>query len=624
MLFRIAACALLSAITCVQSPTTQPQSEPTTLPTTKPSHFPTPAELVDAMKRLAAEKQRVGRVAYIDLKGEIPEEPSELSLLLETRGTTLRTVVERLHAARDDKNLRAVLLTVGEVSLNLAQAQEIREAVAEFRRVGKRCFVYADSYDTVSYTLACGATDVCLMSGGEIVVPGVGLETMFYKGTLDKIGVQADYVQIGEYKGAEEPFTRTAPSDELRAELTRLTEALFEQIVDGISLGRNVSRQTARNVIDDTMITALSAKQRGLVDHIVEQDGLRELIRSELGDDVDLVHNYGKPAREEVDFSNPFALLSLLSKRPEVSEKPSVAIVYAVGTIVDGEGGESYFGEGEVGSDWMRKTMRIAERDENVKAIVIRIDSPGGSALASEAMWQAVRRVAKRKPVVVSVGSMAASGGYYLACAGDWIIADPCGIVGSIGVVGGKFVVKDLYDKLGLSTETFAQGRNAGLFSATAPFSDRQRRMIRNWMQETYEQFTKRVLATRGDKIADIDKVARGRVFTAKQGRELGMVDELGGTERAIAVAASRAGLTTGTYDVRILPPPRTLADVLFGTDSDDAVSPLRRGATVGPAALWSALPDGARQMLARQTQLMRILHRRPVAVFSPFVVRFR
>jgi len=179
-------------------------------------------------------------------------------------------------------------------------------------------------------------------------------------------------------------------------------------------------------------------------------------------------------------------LFSLLARKPEVPTGPAVALIYAEGVITDGEGSQGLFGGSSgVASEPMRRAFRMAARDESIKAIVIRIDSPGGSALASEVMWQAVRHVALKKPVIISVGSMAASGGYYLASAGDTIFADPVGIVGSIGVVGGKFVLKDLYGKLGLNTETFSKGRNAGLFSSDAPFSDKQKEMVQRWMTET-------------------------------------------------------------------------------------------------------------------------------------------
>ncbi|CAN5384157.1 hypothetical protein BH09PLA1_BH09PLA1_24970 [soil metagenome] len=610
------------------APQNPPATAPTTSPTTAPTAtFPTPGELFEKMRLAKEAKALQLKVAYFDLNEAITEKPSDFSLFSPNGGMTLHKLLERIATARDDKSVRAVLVTIGpESPLGIAQAQEVRDALKEVVRAGKKVFVYCDSYDTIAYTLASSATDICLLPGGEIMIPGVGFETMFYKGTMDKVGVKADYIQIGEYKGAEEPYTRTEPSDELRGELTKLTEAIYDQLVDGISLSRNLSRQSVQQLIDDTMLSAAGAKDRGFIDHIVDQDGLRTLIKDELGGEINLVHNYGAPEREEIDFSNPFLLLASLAKRPEPTDKPTVAIIYAEGVIVDGSGAGGLLGGGGVGSDPMRRAFRTALRDENVKAIVLRIDSPGGSALASEVMWQAARRLADKKPLIVSVGGMAASGGYYLASAGEYIFADPSGIVGSIGVVGGKFVTKDLFDKLGLKTETFSKGRNAGLFSSNEPWSERQRRMVRAWMQQTYDQFTQRILATRSAKIADIDKVARGRIFLARQAKELGMVDELGGTQAAIEYAAAKAHLEPGEYEVRTIPGPRTLADFFGVRDGSEAAWPFRPNVqvNVGADALLEALAPQMRRSLTQQVQMLQLLQQRPIVLMSPFTVTTR
>ena len=593
--------------------------------------FPTPAEIIRRLQREKAAKAALSKVVHFDLASSVVEKPADFSLFGDSTWMSLRSIIQRMQMARDDKDVRAVLLTLGEPSLNFAQAQEVREALAELRKAGKKTFVYSDSYDTVTYTLATGATDVCLMEGGEIMIPGVGMETMFYKGLFDKLGVKADYVQIGEYKGAEEPYTRTAASEQLKGELTRLSESLYQQIVDGISQNRNLSPDAVRQMIDETMMTAKVAKERGFVDHLVDYHELKDLITKEMGNGLDIVSNFGVPQREQIDFSNPLALLSAMGKKnQERPSKPAIALVYAEGTIVDGDGGESILGGSDgVGSATLRKALRRAAADDNVKAVVIRIDSPGGSAQASEVMWQAARAVAQKKPVIVSIGSMAASGGYYLASAGDYIYADSSAIVGSIGVVGGKFVLTGLYEKLGLTTESFTKGRNADLFSSNKPFDERQRRLVTNWMKNTYEQFTQRVMSTRSGKIKDIDQVARGRIFLARQAKELGMVDEIGGVQTAIAHAANKAGLQGGQYDVKILPQPRTLAELLLGAAGAEAETPARPKVSVDVqlgelSVVLKGLDPTARKALARQIEMVQILQRRPVALVAPFVVTIR
>ena len=595
-------------------------------PATRPSadEFPSPAELVKRMKQAEEKKATLTKVAYFNLTRPIEEKPADFSLFGDDGSLTLRSLLDRLHMAQQDAEIKAVLITLSADSgISFAQAQEVRNALATIVKSGKPCFVYADSYDTPSYTLATGANHVCMLEGGELMVPGVGLEVMFLKGLLDKVGIKADYEQIGEYKGADEEYTRTEASEELKGELNKLTESLYTQIVDGISGHRNLTKDEVRGLIDRTIVTGQAAKDQGFVDHLLDQDGLRPLLQKELGNEVDLIQDFGRPAREGIDLSNPLGFFSLMMRRSEPpSDKPSVAIVYAAGVIEDGEAEGGLFSDEGVGSERLRKAFRVATRDPNIKAVVIRIDSPGGSALASEVMWQAARRCAAKKPVIVSVGGMAASGGYYLASAGDTIFADPSAIVGSIGVVGGKIVVKDLFEKLGVNSQTFSRGKNAGLFSMTEPWSDRQRKMVRNWMQQTYEQFTDRVMTMRGSKIRNIDKVARGRIFLAKQAKALGMVDEIGGLEEAIAYAASKGGLQPGQYDVRSLPQPKSLGDILMG-GGPDAAMPFQPKIELKDPLLQGVSPL-LRKALGRQLQVLKLMQDRPVILIAPFDVAIK
>ena len=604
--------------------TTASARHPATQPSVVADEFPSPAELIRKMKQLERKKAGLSKIAFFSLARPIAEKPAEFSLFGDDGSLTLRSLLDRLHLAGQDNDVKGVLLTLGADSgVNYAQAQEIRDALAALVKQGKPVFVYADSYDTPSYTLATGANHVCMLEGGEIMVPGVGMEVTFYKGLMDKLGVKADYVQIGEYKGADEEYTRAEASEELKGELNKLTGALYEQIVDGISSHRKLPKSQVQKLIDQTIVTGQAAKDDGFVDELVDEDGLRPLLKKAMGNDIDLLNDFGRPAREAVDMSNPFALVSSLMRRSEPpSDKPAVAIIYAAGVITDGEAEGGLFSEAGVGSDNIRKAFRVALRDPNIKSVVVRIDSPGGSALASEVMWQAARHCADKKPVVVSVGSMAASGGYYLASAGDKIYADPSAIVGSIGVVGGKFVLKDLFDKLGVHTETFSKGKNAGLFSMSQPWSDRQRTMVTTWMKQTYEQFTRRVMKTRGDKIKDIDKVARGRIFLADQAKELGMVDEIGGVEEAIACAADKAGLKQGQYDVRILPQPKTLGDILMGGGAD-AATPIRPQIELKDPMLQAFSPI-LRRTFGREMQMIQLLQDRPVVLVAPFEVTIK
>jgi protease-4 len=635
----LCALALAASPLVADPPTTKPSSPPATRPaeeqvaqapstevpvraddgqeqqTTEQKKFPTPAELIRQMKERKAAEQARTLVAQIDFSMPMSEQPAPVGLFGET-GFDLRTVLGRLAQAEQDESCHAVLLTFFNGGMmNYAQAQELRSSLDRLRKANKRTFVYADTFDTMSYLVASAATDVVLMDGGEVFIPGVAIEPMFYRGALDKLGIVPDYVQIGEYKGAEEPYTRKKPSEELAGEMNQLADALYEQIVDHIAVGRDIQPSQVRKLIDRAMIPAADAVKLGLVDHLADADGLRGLMKEELSNDVRIESEYGvEEAEGGFDPDNPFSILAMMQpQEPEIAG-PSIALIYAEGVITGGESGSGgLFGESGVGSETIRRAIRMAERDDNVKAIVIRIDSPGGSALASEAMYQSVRRVAETKPVIISIGGMAASGGYYLAVAGDHIIADPAAIVGSIGVVGGKLVLSGLYEKLGLTTATFARGQNANLFSDSEEWDNRQRRMVRDWMTNTYDQFTDRVMSTREGKIQDIDAVARGRIFLAKDARSLGMVDELGGIELALERAAEQAELEE--YDVVVLPGQSFNPLAGMGFPFGQVASPETR-------AMLELIPPHVRQALGRMIQLGRLLEERPVVLMSPYVIR--
>lgn len=585
--------------------------------------FPTPAELMEQLRNRQKQIDAMPKVAMIDLMGPVREKPADFAFFAQA-ATTFHDLIVRVRRAVDDKTVRALLIKMTDVHLTLTQANELRDELAAARKAGKKVFVYADSYDTISYTVAAAATNVCILDGGAIFMPGVAVQAMFLKGTLDKLGIHADFVQIGEYKGADEQLTRSTASDEMKGELNRLVDAYYTSLVDGISLHRGIAASAVRQAIDEAIISSSAALQRKLVDHVVDVDGLRDLLKAELGGESNIVHAYGLPEQQEIDLANPFSILMTMMRKPAVSDKPAVAIVYVEGTIIDGHGGESLFGGGGmVGSEDIREAMRLARRDANVKAIVVRIDSPGGSAVASEAMYQAIRRAAAEKPVIVSIGSVAASGGYYVACASDHIIAERSAIVGSIGVVGGKLVLKGLYDWAGVTTETFARGQNAELFSDTQAFSDRQRRMLTTWMKNTYDQFTERVMATRKGKIADIDKVARGRIFLASEARTSGMVDEFGGIQKAIDTAVARAGMKPGEYEVRPLPAPKTLADLFSGGGTQGALPVKPMSASLPPqlAPMLMALPEAELRSLAHQAALVRMLQKQPVLLVAPYTI---
>jgi protease-4 len=379
-----------------------------------------------------------------------------------------------------------------------------------------------------------------------------------------------------------------------------LLDSLFETSVNLIAEGREVSPEKARRWIDDGLYTAARAKETGIIDTVqFRQDFVNDL-KAKYGKDVEFDRKYGKKKRDEVDLSSPFGLLKLWAEilqgpSKKKSAKTAVAIIYVDGAILPGKPAPSPFGSSGIAySEPIRKALDKAAADDSIKAVVLRVDSPGGSATASEIILDATRRVKAKKPLVVSMGNVAGSGGYYVGCASDTIFAGTATITASIGVVSGKFATTGMWNKIGITWHTNDRGANSGLFSSRNVFSEAERRQMRALMDEIYGDFKGHVVAIRGDRLKkDIDELAGGRVFTGKQALELGLVDKIGGLDDAIAHVAEEAKIDD--YEIRVLPKPKTFLDMLLadlgGGDDDEETGTLSLSSAWGPrtASLFRA-----------------------------------
>ncbi len=349
----------------------------------------------------------------------------------------------------------------------------------------------------------------------------------------------------------------------------RLLDGMYEAAVQLIAEGRGVTTEKARQWVDGGLYTAEKAKEAGIVDAVqFRQDFVAEL-KSKYGDDVEFDKRYGKKKRETIDLSSPFGVMKLWAEilQGPPKKKPgkdAVAIVYVEGPIVPGKAVPSPFGSSGIAySTPIRKALDNAAGDDSIKAVVLRVDSPGGSATASEIILDATKRLSAKKPFVVSMGDVAGSGGYYVACGADTIFADASTITASIGVVGGKFATTGMWNKIGITWKSYGRGANSGLFSAREVFSDAEREKLQGLMSDVYETFKGHVVAARGDRLKkDIDQLAGGRVFTGRQALELGLVDRIGGLEEALAHVAQQAQLED--YEVRVLPKPKNLMERLL------------------------------------------------------------
>jgi protease IV len=561
---------------------------------------------------------RKERVAVFHLSGTLTERPQSFGLSLDslmgggTSGPALSDLINRLNAATKDSAIKGVFLDCTAFSLTLNQAQEIGSLLTGLKKAGKRVAIYSADYDAGTYALATYADTIIMPEQGDVMIPGVGMQMIFFAGTLEKLNLSADFVQVGKFKGAEEPFTRKSASPEYRAQIEKLVDGMYAQLVGTIATNRpNLTQDQVKKIIDEAWFTGKRAKEVGLVDQTIARGGVDKWINDQFPSGATMVDDYGMPKKETIDLSSPLAVLELFSgsAKPRGSSAPAVAVIYATGEITGDSGGAMESTE-IVTPGMIRKALKTALADSKVKAIVLRVDSPGGSAAASDEIWAMLKEADKTKPVTVSMGQIAASGGYYIACAGRTIMADPATITGSIGVVGGKVVIKGALDWAGLNIEPIQRGAHSEMLSALRPFSDEERVFMRKQMEEVYGVFTSRVSAARGEKVAKLDEVAQGRLFTGQQAKDVGLVDEVGTLNDAVRAAARKANIDTN-YQMLILPEPKTLNEIL--TEALSADSGIRPAAVPtasfrldATTAMISALPAEVRQPTR---QALRMLH---------------
>jgi len=510
-------------------------------------------------------------VAVFHLESNVTESPGDDLSLFGKKPTALRDLLERLRKAATDANVKAIAILPEGVSIGAAQAEEIRQTLDALKAANKPVYVFAEGLDTKQYALFCGATRLSIIPTGDLWVTGMAGESMHLKGLLDKIGVKPEFLHCGAYKSAHEIFTLEQPSPEADKMMNWLFDGIYDTYVDLIAKGRNLPADKVKQLIDDAPYTAEKAKQAGLVDAVEQRQDFESMLKNKYGPTVAFEKKYGEPKEPTIDFSSPFALFKVLGDAmsgksdKKQSNKPSVAVVYVDGAIALGKGDTSPFGGSGAFSSDIRKALDEAASDDNVKAVVLRVDSPGGSATASEVILDATKRVKAKKPFVVSMGDVAGSGGYYVACASDTIYADRSTITASIGVVGGKFVTTDMWKKVGINFHEYRRGKHAGLLSTAEPWNDEEHSKMQGWMDEIYGVFKQHVVDIRGKRLKKpIDELAGGRVFTGQQALDLGLIDKIGTMQDATEFIASAASLKSGEYEVRVVPEPKNFLEKLF------------------------------------------------------------
>jgi len=445
----------------------------------------------------------------------------------------LRPTLRALHEAAADRRVVGLIAKVGG-SLPWAVMQELRLGVRAFAASGKPTLAWAESFgegsgDMAGYVLATGFDKIWLQPGGGLGLLGVGVETTFVRGALDHLGIEPQFEQRHEFKNAADRVMRTEFTEAHRIALDRLAESIFTDAVDAIADGRGMEAARVRELADTGPRNAAEACDMGLVDTLGYRDQAYAAMRSQVGADPELLF---------ADHWRRHCRARLPARR-----RDHVALVEVRGAIVSGRTRATPMGH-QVGSDSVGAALRAATKDEHVRAVVLHIDSPGGSVVASDTIWREVCRVRDAgKPLVVSMGATAASGGYYIACPADVIVALPCTLTGSIGVFGGKMVVRELFDRVGLNTGAVSHGARSLMFSSRRGFSDDERERLAAIIDAIYDDFVAKVALGRGRSVAAIEHIARGRVWTGSDALGIGLVDELGGLRDAVRIARSRAGL---------------------------------------------------------------------------------
>jgi protease-4 len=554
--------------------------------------------VVDLLKD-ARDRRNAALILELDLTDGIVEgQPADpVSALLSMRRTHLRDVLGGLRRARTDPRVKALIVKIGGHRIGLAMAQELRDAVQAFRDSGKLTVAWAESFGevsrgTVPYYLATVFERVYMQPSGDLALTGVALEEPFFNEALGKIGVTPRFAKRHEYKTAANTFMERAYTPEHEEMSGRLVASAGEQVVQGVAAGRGLPEERVRELIDRAPLLGAEALEAGLVDRLAYRDEVYADVRAAVGDDNVRLRYVARYNRTQG-----------LAKRLPRPQQDAVALIQGQGPIKLGRSGRSAMpGQGSsIGSETVAAAFRAAVKDDRVKAIVFRVDSPGGSYVASDTIWREVVLARKAgKPVVVSMGNVAASGGYFVAAPATVIVAQPGTLTGSIGVVVGKPVIGDLLERLGIGLGSVEQGAHARMYAPTRDFTEDEWTRVNHFLDRVYDDFVGKVAEGRDLPRDRVDSLARGRVWTGADAHERGLVDELGGLSTALELARKKSGLAEDA-PVRVYPHVSPLDRLRPAESSEDRTAATARLDMWGPMtglATRLGLPSGGPLML--------------------------
>jgi protease-4 len=563
--------------------------------------------------------------AHIELKGGYAEGPQMMGLFGDV-SESLADAIGRFDKAAKDDAITGVVLKIDGPSIGRGKLNEFRQAISRVKAKGKKVVAYLDSAGGGDYLVAAGCDEVVMPESGVLMLLGVRSEVSFYKNLFDFLGVKAEMLRVGEYKSAAEPYSRNEMSKEFREELEQVLGDFYDQMVEQVAAGRGLTVEKVKDAIDNGPHTATAAKELGLITRIAYEDELTGILKGDKADaTIKLAKRYGKK-KIDTDFSGLTGMVKMmnlmmgLEPQARASKNPKIAVIHATGMIMPGQSQSDLFGDSVLGGDTLVKAIEKASSDATVKAIVLRVDSPGGSALASDLIWRALEKV--EKPIVASMGDVAGSGGYYIAMGADTIFAEPGTITGSIGVVGGKIALEGLYNKVGITTSVVSRGKNSGILSTTIGFTDSERAAMTKLLLDIYKQFTEKAAKGRKMEYEKLEKLARGRIYSGATALKLGLVDKLGTLEDAVEHAKQLAKLGPDDEVERlILPKPTSPLESLFGP-----LNPEEQARVSADSVLFNALkgisPDLADDL--RNVWQINKLSRESRLMLMPFTIRIR
>jgi protease-4 len=578
--------------------------------------------LLVAVVALVLVADRLGRpsvpensVLVLNVSGDLPDyipEDTMAKALGFPQKQSFTMLLTQLRKAKVDNRIGGVLLDINFPGIGWGKAEELREAIKDFKTSGKPVYAYMELGMNREYYIATAADKVFLPPSGDLYVNGFAAEAMFYKGSLDKLGIEAEVIQVGpKYKNAPDQYTKKEMGEGQREVINAVLDEYYSRYTNGIAEARKKSPEDVTAIIDNAPHNARQAKELGLIDDAIYREQV----------DDDLKARLGYKADDKLRTISGGQYREIPSDAVGLNTGERVAIIFASGAINVGHSNDSPFGGQMVGSDTVVKAVNDAAADNSVKAIVLRVDSPGGSALASDLMWYALENAKAKKPVVVSMSDVAASGGYYISTNANKIVAEPTTITGSIGVFMGKPVVKGLYDWLGVTNEYVMRGKNAGIFRETEKWTPEERAKMEAQTNGIYfDNFVPKVAKGRSMTDEQVNTIGQGRVWTGTQAKANGLIDEFGGLEKAIDIAKELANLPADK-DVRrvVFPAPRPFLETIFGSPEESTVSAEYKA----QKALADSLPADARRAL-RYVELFDRMQRGEAMLILPFELEIK